>query len=583
MGTVYRKSYTKPLPKGADLFTRKGERFARWKDRKSKARTARVTTGEDGSIRLIVESGTFIAKYRDGTGCVVEVTTGCRTRDGALSVLKTLTDRAERVRSGILSSAEDTIADHQGAPLSEHFDAYVEHLEAKRVSKTHQDDRERNLRRLAIDCRFARLRDLDRRALEHWLTVRADSGMSARSRNAYRAAAIAFCNWCVESRRLIGNPFVGTPKANERVDPRRKRRSLTEDELRRLVKVARLRPLAEVGRAIVRRPDADVRGDGRSRRTWTRALLTLENIDAAEHRARDLLADRPNRISELERVGRERSLTLKTLVLTGLRKSELDALAVKHLEFGGDVSHAVLDAADEKAGRGAEIPLRADLANDLRHWLADKLQAVRAQARAAGEAIPATLPPETPLFNVPTGLVRILDRDLAAAGIAKRDDRGRTVDVHALRTTFATHLGKGGVPLRTTQAAMRHSDPRLTANAYTDPRLLDIAGAMDVLPELPLDRVDEAGHHRATGTHSADSLAPVLAPDLHKRGPSESIIGKTSGGGAPCERDDEERASDATDNRNDPLSKPDGGSLRLGANGFEPSASCSQSRRSRPG
>ena len=63
----------------------------------------------------------------------------------------------------------------------------------------------------------------------------------------------------------------------------------------------------------------------------------------------------------------------------------------------------------------------------------------------------------------------------------------RPVDVHALRHTFGTLLSKGGVPLRTAQAAMRHSDPSLTANVYTDPQLLDVAGALDVLPRLPLD------------------------------------------------------------------------------------------------
>ena len=33
---------------------------------------------------------------------------------------------------------------------------------------------------------------------------------------------------------------------------------------------------------------------------------------------------------------------------------------------------------------------------------------------------------------------------------------------------------------------MRHSDPSLTANVYTDPKLLDVAGAVASLPDLPL-------------------------------------------------------------------------------------------------
>ena len=40
MGTVYRKTFTKPVSADAELFTRKGERFARWKDGKNKPRLA---------------------------------------------------------------------------------------------------------------------------------------------------------------------------------------------------------------------------------------------------------------------------------------------------------------------------------------------------------------------------------------------------------------------------------------------------------------------------------------------------------------------------------------------------------------
>jgi len=33
---------------------------------------------------------------------------------------------------------------------------------------------------------------------------------------------------------------------------------------------------------------------------------------------------------------------------------------------------------------------------------------------------------------------------------------------------------------------MRHSDPSLSANAYTDPKLLDVAGAVERLPALEM-------------------------------------------------------------------------------------------------
>ena len=39
---------------------------------------------------------------------------------------------------------------------------------------------------------------------------------------------------------------------------------------------------------------------------------------------------------------------------------------------------------------------------------------------------------------------------------------------------------------------MRHSKPELTANIYTDPKLLDVAGAIDALPVLSLNSASAA-------------------------------------------------------------------------------------------
>ncbi|MCX7393177.1 MAG: tyrosine-type recombinase/integrase [Planctomycetales bacterium] len=79
----------------------------------------------------------------------------------------------------------------------------------------------------------------------------------------------------------------------------------------------------------------------------------------------------------------------------------------------------------------------------------------------------------------------------------KADERGRTVDVHALRHTFGTLLSKSGVAPRTAQAAMRHGTIDLTMNVYTDPKLLDVQGALDSLPSLAWKSPppDRTGYH----------------------------------------------------------------------------------------
>lgn len=101
-----------------------------------------------------------------------------------------------------------------------------------------------------------------------------------------------------------------------------------------------------------------------------------------------------------------------------------------------------------------------------------------------------------PLFTSPP-TIRVFDTDLKAAGISRTDARGHVLDIHALRHTFGTHLSAAGVHPRIAMAAMRHSRIDLTMNLYTDPALLDVAGAVAALPAFG------ASQSRAVATPSA--------------------------------------------------------------------------------
>jgi len=72
--------------------------------------------------------------------------------------------------------------------------------------------------------------------------------------------------------------------------------------------------------------------------------------------------------------------------------------------------------------------------------------------------------------------------DLAKAKIERFDALGRKADFHGLRYTFATRLAKNGISQRFTQELMRHSDPALTANIYTDASQLPTYDAVASLP-----------------------------------------------------------------------------------------------------
>ncbi len=431
MGVVFKPIVTRPLPRGAEVV---GDR-ARWRDMHGKPREARVRETPRG-LCVEVHVARYLARYRDASGVTRTVATGCRDEAAARAVLVELERRAELVKAGVLSPVQDAMSDHRRAPVAHHIDAYAASLRARGVTEKHSKGVKRRVIELFEGCGFRSLRDVNREAVERWLGSGANLRRSARTRNTYVGAAKSFLAWCVETDRLTANPLTRIRRADEASDRRRQPRAFTEDEVVRLLDATRRRPLAE----------AQLFNRG-----WRK------NQPGARLR--------PETVAKLERLGLERALAYKTMLLTGLRLGELAAVRARDLD--GD--RIVLGARHTKNRQAAVVPLRADLAADLRQW-------------AAG--VPGA--PDRVLFRLSANQVKVFNRDLAFAGIQKRDDRGRVACVHSLRHTFATWMSRGGVAPRTAQAAMRHSTIDLTMVVYTDPRLLDVAGALDVLPALPL-------------------------------------------------------------------------------------------------
>jgi hypothetical protein len=124
---------------------------------------------------------------------------------------------------------------------------------------------------------------------------------------------------------------------------------------------------------------------------------------------------------------------------------------------------------------------------------------------------------------------------------------------------------------------MRHSKIDLTMNNYTDPKLLDVAGALDSLPNLPL----EGGQQKdriaasATGTDNMRAIpfAPGFAPTLGNPCKLQSLPGKEA---SYSEGDGESRgvvASACPVNRNNPLTIPVNGLQKGWLTGLEPATS----------
>jgi integrase len=163
--------------------------------------------------------------------------------------------------------------------------------------------------------------------------------------------------------------------------------------------------------------------------------------------------------------GPERAELYLTLVYTGLRIGELAKILVGHVQLNQRVPTLYVPATVDKKDREHDLPLRADLVEILRP---------RVMRRH----------PTDRLFDVPADLIKRFNGDCKRAGIPKRDDRGRTVDIHSLRMTYNTWLAQAGVAPRVAMQLMRHEDIEMTMNVYTDPALFDLQGAVEMLPAM---------------------------------------------------------------------------------------------------
>lgn len=198
--------------------------------------------------------------------------------------------------------------------------------------------------------------------------------------------------------------------------------------------------------------------------------------------------------------------TFYTLALySGLRAGEIAALEWRDIELSGTRPVIRLRAETTKAGRADELPIHPALCKAL------------ASAKPSGAAPTDKVIPTVPTRRTMCGGNQAKSRgakftpgDLQRAGIPVADDRGRTLDRHALRTTFASWLMAVGVDERARMRLTRHSPSGVTMKHYTDFKLLDLWAEIgklpDVIPPKPVP-VAEPEELAATGTHGKSDKA----------------------------------------------------------------------------
>ena len=406
--------------------------------------------------------GSWIGSWYDHNHKRREISTHTTDKAAAERILaKRVTDASLR-REGVIDPRTESICKQSLRPIGEQLEEWQAARDAKGVTAKQNRLVAGRTCHIVDKCGFTALADIQPTSINRFIRQMQEEGAAPRTINGYIRSLKQFISWAIAEGRLTVNPLasIGMVKV---IGQTRTRRPLSSDELAWLVDVTERSP----------------------------AYRQLDGFD--------------------------RAVLYRMATGTGFRAGELSSLTPPSFKLDGKLPSVLVRAAYSKRRRDDLQPIRSDLADLLRPWLADK-------------------PSDAPVFDLPEKLVPMLRADLSRARarwikatpdrverrkrcqsdfLAYQDSEARVVDFHALRMTYITLLVKAGVSVKEAQELARHSDPKLTMNTYTKLGVHDLAGALEKLPPLCPQSPDR-NELRATGTDDMTRL-PVDTPQQYSQ------------------------------------------------------------------
>ena len=286
--------------------------------------------------------------------------------------------------------------------------------------------------------------------------------------------ADSFCHWRETLPRLKdGRPKIGPRSQNQYLEAARAFCGWCVKPRKRIA----ANPLSDV-------PKVDGTGDVRR----ARRALTAEEVTAL-----------------LNAASKTHQEVYQFILATGLRRQELVDLVWGDLRLDAPRPFIQLQAANTKARRADTLPLRSHI-----------VEALRARRGEAGDG-------DKVFTDIPS--IEQHRAYLEVAGIPWLDEQTRRADFHSIRHTYGTMLSQSGVSPREAMELMRHTDMRLTMKVYTDPRLFDLASAVE---RLPIPAASVPGVAVATGTDGKPACQNPAESRGAQRGASSAIQGHST-------------------------------------------------------
>ncbi len=432
------------------------------------ARKRKQRSKGQGSLFKRDEQGPWIASWIDHRGKRRERSTKTTDKAAAERILnKIIADEALR-KEGVVDASTDRYAASMRRPLAEHLADWERDLLAKGRSGKHVTLVYKRATALLEMIKAQTMSDITASAIQAALGRLHEEGKSLQTCQHYLRAIKQFSRWLRADGRIREDVLAHLSGYNTSTDRRRERRALTAEEIDWLIKVTESSP---------------------------------------PHRSM---------------TGPDRAMLYRVALGTGFRVSELRSLTPASFRLDDDPPSIALQASHSKRRRDDLQPIRIDLAELLRSWLAGK----------SDQSVVFQPMPEKTGLMIQADLRRsrarwirsVVDRKerrkrRSSDFLSVVDDSGQIVDFHALRVTYITLLVKGGASVKVAQELARHSTPILTMNVYSKLGVHDLAGALDYLPgqERPGTNFEVAAVLK-TGTDDepvdVDDDPPLYPPQL---------------------------------------------------------------------
>ena len=235
MASIFRRTRSYPIPDGAEIVTdRKGQRFAKWTDRKTK-RTRKEPLNADGD-KVMVESGNYLIAYFDAdgkrrTGQQRDARPGDgRTNRGAVGER----ERCPAEDAASSNAEQEQLADAGQRTLAQHLADFEAGMVAAGRTSDHVTRTVGFIREIVDAAGYVNLADIKADGVNRYASDLTTKGKAARTVQARLTAIKSFTRWLATHGKLARRP----PGIGQETEPGSRPAARTPDAAARRVGLA---------------------------------------------------------------------------------------------------------------------------------------------------------------------------------------------------------------------------------------------------------------------------------------------------------------------------------------------------------